>query len=76
MTFNDGIYIQYKIIKRIKLLSILSDVRGDIESHDKKENKKKNTISHRNKINIKKERIKKPRTKLLKRTINISKRQE
>ena len=47
MTSDNGIRIQCKIIRRIELLFILSNIRRNIKSHDKKENEKKNTIDHR-----------------------------
>ena len=76
MTFNNEIYIQREITKRIEFLFILNNIRENIESHDKKENKKKDTTSHQNKTDIKKEYIKKSRIRILERIINISKHQE
>ena len=43
MIFNNEICVQRKIIREIKLLFILSNIRRNIKSHDKKENKKKDT---------------------------------
>ena len=74
MISNNEIYIQYQITKKIRLFFILSSIRKNIESYDKKENKKKDTTSYRNEINIKKRRSKKPRIKILKEIINISER--
>ena len=74
MTFDNKIYIQHKIIKRIKLLFISSNIREDIESYNKKENKRKNTIDYRDKTNIKKRHSRKSRIKILKKIMNILKR--
>ena len=41
MTSNNKIYIQRQITKKIRLFFILSNIREDIEDHDKKEIKKK-----------------------------------
>ena len=74
MTFNNEIYVQYEIIKRIEFLFILNNIRENIESYNKKENKKKNITSYRSKTDIKKEHTRKLRIKILKRIINISRR--
>ena len=76
MTFNDGIRIQRKIARETGLLFLLNSVQRNIRSHDKKKNKKRNTTDYRNIINDKRRRIRKSRIKILKKTINISKRQE
>ena len=46
MTLNDGIYIQRETVKRTGFLFILNGIRENIESHDKKENKKRNVTSY------------------------------
>ena len=46
MILNNGIYVQRKTTKRIRLLFILSNIRKNTRDHDKKENEKKDTISH------------------------------
>ena len=76
MTFNNRVYIQRKITKRTKLFFLLNNVWENIRGHDKKENKKKNTTDHRDKIDNKKRYTKKPRTRILKEVINIFERQE
>ena len=74
MIFNNKIRIQFKTIKRIRLFFILNSIRKNIESYYKKENKKKNVTSHRDKIDIKKERTRKSRIKISKETMNIFRR--
>ena len=59
MTPDDGIRIQFEISKRTRLFLLLNCIRRNIRSHDKKEDKKRNTIDRRNKINIKKRRTRK-----------------
>ena len=74
MTFNNEIRIQHQITKRTRLLFILSNIRKNIKSHDKKENKKRDTTNYRNKIDIKERRLKKSRIRISKKIINISRR--
>ena len=74
MIFNNWIRIQYEIIKRTRFFFVLNSIRENIESYDKKENEKRNTISHRNEIDIKREHTRKFCIRILKETINILKR--
>ena len=74
MVLNTRIRIQYETIKRIELLSLLNSIRKNIRSHDKKENEKRNITNHQNTIDDKKKRTRKPRIRILKETINISRR--
>ena len=46
MISDNGIYIQREITKEIRFLFILSNIRRNIRSHDKKENKKRDTTDH------------------------------
>ena len=76
MTFNNEIRVQRKTARKTRFLFILNSIQRKIKSHDKKENKKKNVTSYRDRINIKKRYTRKPRTEILKETINILGRQE
>ena len=76
MTFNDGVRIQRKTSERTRLFLLLDCIQENTRDYDKKENEKKNTTSRRDKIDIKKERTRKSRTRILKETMNISRRQE
>ena len=46
MTLNDEIYVQFKITKETEFFFILNGIRRNIESYDKKENKKRNIKNH------------------------------
>ena len=74
MTLDDRVYVQRKILKKIRLLFILNYIRRNVRSHYKKEDKKRNTITNRNKINNKKRYVKKSRIRISKETINILRR--
>ena len=76
MILNNGIRIQYEITRRTEFLFILNNIRKNIESYDKEENEKRNIISHRNKIDTKKEHTKKSYIRISKEIMNISGRQE
>ena len=74
MTFNNEIYIQREISKRTRLLLVSNRIRRNIESHDKKENEKRNIETRRDKISNKKRYTRKSYIKIPKETINISRR--
>ena len=76
MTLDHEICIQFEITERTRLFFILINVRKNIESYNKEKDEKKNTTNYKNKIDIKKKRVRKSRTEISKETINISKRQE
>ena len=46
MILDDEIYIQRKITKITRFLFTLSSIRRNVKSYNKKENRKKNTISY------------------------------
>ena len=76
MTFNTRIRIQYKTTRKIGLLSLSDSIREDTRSHDKKENEKRNTTNHRDTTDDKRRRTREPHIRILKETIDISRRQE
>ena len=76
MILNNEIRIQYEITKKIGFFFILNNVRENIESYNKKRNEKRNTVSHWNKIDIKREHTKKSYIRISKETINIPEYQE
>ena len=73
MTFNNKIRIQRKITRRIEFFLILNNIWENTKSYNKKENKKRNIVSHRNKIDIKREHTRKLYTRILKEIISIFK---
>ena len=74
MIFNDEIRVQRKITRKTGFLFILDNIRRNTNSHDKKENKKRNIVSHRNETDIKRGHTRKPRIRISEETMNISKR--
>ena len=46
MTLDNKIRIQFKTLERTELFFLLNCIRKNIRSHNKKRNKKKNTIDH------------------------------
>ena len=46
MVPNSGVRIQRKTTKKVELFSLLNSIREDTRGHDKKENKKRNVVSH------------------------------
>ena len=65
------IRIQYKTLERTRLFFLSNRIRKNIRDYDKKENKKKNVIDHRNKIDIKKRRVRESRIRISKETMSI-----
>ena len=74
MVLNNEIRVQCKITKRTKLLFLLDNIWKNTRSHDKKGNEKENTTNHRDETSDKKRRTRKPRIRILKEIMNISKR--
>ena len=74
MTLNNKVYVQREISREIRLLFISNYIRRNVKSYYKERNEKRNTTISRSKTNNKKRHARKPRTRILKKTINISER--